>query len=78
MDLVAGTLLDRLTIGPPIMLLGLWSMPARPMPGCPTGLPVEPDIPQSPAPAIGGRLGIPIGLFGPPGNKMLEMLQIQL
>lgn len=58
-DLVfAGTLLERLIMGPAIG-------PERPMPGCPgpaTGLPLALGIPQSPGPDMGGRWGIPIPL----------------
>lgn len=68
MDLEPGTLLERPTMGPDIMPLLLpYSMPWRIMEGCPTGLPLERLMPQSPDPPMGDLCGT-IPLFIGPGR----------
>lgn len=68
-DLVPGTLLERLTIGPDIMpLLLLYSMPGRIMEGWPaepTGLALDRGMPQSPDPPIGDLWGTMPLFIGP-------------
>lgn len=72
MDLVPGTLLERLTMGPDIMPLPLlYSMPGRIMDGCPaepTGLALERGMPQSPDPPMGDLWGT-MPLFIGPGDE---------
>lgn len=71
-DLVAGTLLERLTMGPDItpLLLLLYSMPGRIIggyPAEPTGLTLVRGMAQSPELPMGDLWG-PIALFIGPGK----------